>query len=125
MTTTNDEVMTKNEVMKTSEASINDGGPVHPMVMKAARASSDTEAEIYGIDPNLKWEIGKERHIKTAQAALTECGALECLGSLERLRGEWAYQCSKGNVPEGRVEAEMADKAIAKAKAVEVYGSAP
>ena len=80
MTTTK---MTKNEVMKTSEASINDGGPeVHPMVMKAARASSDTEAEIYGIDPNLKWEIGKERHIKTAKAALTECGALELLEAL-------------------------------------------
>jgi hypothetical protein len=95
----------------------NDGG-IHPMVMKAARALAAYDG----------WDLSKTPHadyIEAAQAALTECGALECLEALERLRGEWDYQCSKGNVPEGRVEAETADKAIAKAKAVEVYGSAP
>lgn len=56
---------------------------IHPMVMKAARASSNAEAAIYGVDPDLKWEIGKNRYIKTAQAALTECGALAALEALE------------------------------------------
>jgi hypothetical protein len=82
---------------------------VHPMVMKAM------------ISLCANWNRGgQEDPFESMRIALTECGALGCLEALERLRGEWAYQCSKGNVPEGRVEAEMAEKAIAK-----VYGSAP
>jgi hypothetical protein len=94
--------------------------PVHPMLMRAARAISALIAEHMGDSLENVWTQVGRHHINIAQAALTECGALDCLEALERLRGEWAYQCSKGNVPEGRVEAEMADAAIAK-----VYGSAP
>lgn len=97
---------------------------IHPMVMKAARALAKSQ----GCSPAL-FPAFVEQYVEQAKATLTECGALECFEALKRLSGEWAYQCSKGNVPEGRVEAEMADKAIAKARDVSsdgvVYGSAP
>ncbi|MFN7782250.1 MAG: hypothetical protein ACK5PG_05910 [Lysobacterales bacterium] len=93
---------------------------VHPMVMKAAKAQFACDCSRSADDHPECWEHFRDAYVRDAQRVLTECGALECLEALKRLRGEWAYQCSKGNVPEGRVEAEMADKAIA-----EVYGSAP
>jgi len=105
----------------------NDGG-IHPMVMKAARAAFAVRYGCLPEDAIEQWDACGGDMILESQAALTECGALECFEALKRLSGEWAYQCSKGNVPEGRVEAEMADKAIAKARDVSsdgvVYGSA-
>lgn len=113
---------------------------IHPMVMKAAEALFEAEFDVSSEDDQEEWESQRKPMIRRAQKMLTECGALECLEALERLRGEWAYQCSEGNVPEGRVEAEIADKAIAKARDVSsdgkslcddeakgrvVYGSAP
>jgi hypothetical protein len=100
----------------------NDGGPAHPMVMKAARGLCREVARQMEESDSELWAIERENLILAAQAALAECGALECFEALKRLSGEWAYQCSKGNVPEGRVEAEMADKAIAKARDVSSDG---
>lgn len=101
---------------------------IHPMVMKAARTKCRRDSVKKCVDQGRLWTMFEMEYIIDAQAALTECGALECFEALKRLSGEWAYQCSKGNVPEGRVEAEMADKAIAKARDVSsdgvVYGSA-
>lgn len=32
--------------------------------------------------------------------------------ALTRLRGEWKYQCDIGNVPDGRIELDLADAAL-------------
>jgi hypothetical protein len=87
----------------------NDGGPVHPMVMKAARAMAEHEGEKYG--PSA-WELYSHAYLAMAQAALTECGALDCLAALEASH-------DPENFTDGTAE-RMAESAIAK-----VYGSAP
>jgi hypothetical protein len=69
----------------------NDGGPadVHPMVMKAARAWCDSIAHRAGIARDGYWANWKDDCIASAQAALTECGALESFKALEGLLGQW------------------------------------
>ena len=56
---------------------------VHPMVMKAARAMCDLTAKEISTRPDFYWERNSETYIIAAQAALTECGALECLEALD------------------------------------------
>jgi len=90
----------------------NDGGPVHPMVMKAARAMAEHEGEKYG--PSA-WELYSHAYLAMAQAALTECGALECFQALESARGYVAQVVSV----DGEEVSEI-DNTIAK-----VYGIAP
>lgn len=94
----------------------NDGGPVHPMVMKAARAqfACDYEPTAYN-DPEL-WEEIKGLYVCHAQRVLTECGALECL---EVARMAVPYVRLEA-VPTGEDLLNAAEHAIAK-----VYGSAP
>jgi hypothetical protein len=87
--------------------------PVHPMVMKAARVFGDQESDVYGIDRKLHWDLHRHRLIPAAQAALTDCGALECLEALE------AYECAQTN-DDSDAAHMLAHSAIAK-----VYGSAP
>jgi hypothetical protein len=60
----------------------NDGGPAHPMVMKAARALSDRSADACGISREVQWAVSAAQFIADAHASLTECGALECLKAL-------------------------------------------
>lgn len=88
---------------------------VHPMVMKAARTLSDRSADECKLPREVQWAFAASRFIADAQAALTECGALECFDALEKLarlgNGEH-YGNSDGNM--------IARDAIAK-----VCGSAP
>jgi hypothetical protein len=95
----------------------NDGGPadVHPMVMKAAKSWFAFEIGATAEEDPDAWELYGHEFLTQAQAALTECGALECLEALEKLarlgNGEH-YGNSDGNM--------IAREAITK-----VYGSAP
>ena len=89
---------------------------VSPMVMKAARKMSAFIAEHMGDSFENVWAQAGRHHINIAQAALTDCGALECLEALKSVR------CC---VKDGSAAGGLIDAAIAKATAVEVCGSAP
>jgi hypothetical protein len=83
----------------------NDGG-IHPMVMKAARV-------LARLDGCANWADFSQVYIDQAQAALTECGALECLEALEKHQKASTY-------------AEENDANAAGYTAIaKVYGSAP
>jgi len=102
--------------------------PVHPMVMKAARALAAYDG----------WDMPNPHaeHIHAAQAALTGCGALECLECLERVEQRWEKN-GFGYNPDDRGSVQAV---IAKARGLSstgkpqsddeaegrvVYGSAP
>lgn len=89
----------------------NDGG-IHPMVMKAARAIAESD----GYPWELLSDYGLSRVVRQAQAALTECGALECLEALE--------ECEP--ILDGKVQHthELAAHMRACAAIAKVYGSA-
>ena len=74
----------------------NDGG-IHSMVMKAAQ----TISTMCGLNWDEMPDSERKEAIQVMQAALTECGALECLEALERLarlgNGEH-YGNSDGNM---------------------------
>lgn len=93
----------------------NDGGPAHPMVMKAARGLCREVARQMEESDSELWAIERENLILAAQAALTECGALECFQALESARGYVAQVVSV----DGEEVSEI-DNTIAK-----VYGIAP
>jgi hypothetical protein len=93
----------------------NDGGPVHPMVMKAARGLCREVAHQMEEPRSELWANERDKLITAAQAALEECGALECLEALESARGYVSQVLSV----DGEEVSEI-DKIIAK-----VYGSAP
>lgn len=61
----------------------NDGGPVHPMVVKAARAMCRKVAEAIGVSFESYWAKQSDAYLIQAYTALTECGALECLEALD------------------------------------------
>ena len=90
----------------------NDGGPAHPMVMKAARGLCREVARQMRESDSELWANESENLILAAQAALTECGALECLEALEMIDEE-----THGGP---NIFWRKVDTAIAK-----VYGSAP
>jgi hypothetical protein len=60
----------------------NDGGPAHPMVMKAARGLCREVARQMRESDSELWANESENLILAAQAVLTKCGALECLKAL-------------------------------------------
>jgi hypothetical protein len=60
----------------------NDGGPAHPMVMKAARGLCREVARQMRESDSELWANESENLILAAQAALTKCGALELLEAL-------------------------------------------
>ena len=103
----------------------NDGGlaEVHPMVMKAAKSWFASEVGVSAADDPEEWDAQSAVQIRRAQAALTECGALECLEALELIVAAddtgclWERDISRGKL------------AIYKARDVSsagsVYGSAP
>ncbi len=99
---------------------------IHPMVMKAARVYFIAR---WGKTPEQTpewWSACKEQLCPLMEKVLTECWALELLEKAEKLEeaarcvqaGEW----HKDSLQIERMEMQ---KAIAKATAVEVYGSAP
>jgi hypothetical protein len=88
---------------------------VHPMVMKAAQSWFASEMGVTAADDPEEWAAQSAVQIRRAQAALTECGALECLEALESARGYVAQVVSV----DGEEVSEI-DNIIAK-----VYGSAP
>jgi hypothetical protein len=91
----------------------NDGGPVHPMVMKAAKSLFYSLTGVSADEDPDEWDATCYGYISDAQAALTACGALEPLEALEKF--------GKAETPEDWEQAESASaSAIAK-----VYGSAP
>jgi hypothetical protein len=92
----------------------NDGG-IHPMVMKAARGLCREVARQMEESDSELWSIERENLILAAQAALTECGAMESFQALESARGYVAQVVSV----DGEEVSEI-DNIIAK-----VYGSAP
>jgi hypothetical protein len=53
------------------------------MVMKAARGLCAHDSAVCGTNDSDNWAIYSQDFIAQAQAALTECGALECLEALE------------------------------------------
>ncbi len=93
----------------------NDRGPAHPMVMKAARGLCREVARQMEESDSELWANERENLILAAQAALTECGALDSLEALESARGYVAQVVSV----DGEEVSEI-DNIIAK-----VYGSAP
>lgn len=104
---------------------------IHPMVMKAARAMAEHEGEKYG--PSA-WELYSHAYLAMAQAALTECGALECLSRAESfidgIREELHQRRVCDWYPEGahNAAAQMSEdmRLIGNACAdFNVYGSAP
>jgi hypothetical protein len=95
----------------------NDGGPVHPMVMKAAKSLFFVLTGVTAQDHPREWEVHRDYLIRNAQAALTACGALECLAALENLTERTPVPSS---ICLERPAYESATSAIAK-----VYGSAP
>jgi hypothetical protein len=111
----------------------NDGG-IHPMVMKAARSLCAQED---AVDPEFYWQHFGHKFIARAQAALTDCGALECLEAAKGLHRKLYEVAERHNdrscdydvCPEIRAYESAIAKArdlssAGKATAVEVYGSA-
>jgi hypothetical protein len=97
-----------------------DGGPVHPMVMKAARGLCREVARQMEESDSELWDNERENLILAAQAAITECGALQCFNAL-------ALYVDGSSLS---VDAPaMAKAAIAEARDLSsagvVYGSAP
>jgi hypothetical protein len=88
-------------------------GSIHPMVMKAARAYYFARWRETPEQSPEWWDACKQKLIAQMQAALTECGALECLEALEKF--------GKAETPADWEQAESASSsAIAN-----VYRSAP
>jgi hypothetical protein len=85
-------------------------GSIHPMVMKAARAMAEHEAKLQGR------MFYAQSFIAQARAALTECGALDCLEALETF--VWPHQ-------DGCNLAETERQEKGRAAIAKVYGSAP
>lgn len=112
----------------------NDGGTVHPMVMKAARVKCRRDASKNRIEEERLWRVFGPEFIEDAQAALTECGALECLEALD----PETIEAVAGEINSGEHNARAASlhgvakrqaAAIAKARDVssadKAYGRAP
>ena len=88
---------------------------VHPMVAKAARGLFVAQ---FGDGPHddPDWQAERPKMIREAQAALTACGALECLEALEGL-----HECREYGPLRPNSDAwGKGETVIAK-----VYGSAP
>jgi hypothetical protein len=103
---------------------------VHPMVMKAARAMSVREAKIFCMSADAEWEVFSTEHIEAAQAALTECGALDMDFAIEMVVKYADSEPDGGDTVEiHRANIERARTARAKARDLSsaglVYGSAP
>jgi hypothetical protein len=90
---------------------------VHPMVAKAARGLFVAQ---FGDGPHddPDWQAERPNMIREAQAALTDCVALECLEALEKARD--ALDAGSRRLPQLSIPRDSAAATIAK-----VYGSAP
>jgi len=89
---------------------------VSPMVMKHAKALFACDKAWSANDHADMWEQYKNLYLGKAQAVLTACGALECLGALEGL-----YECREYGALQPDADAwGEGHNAIAN-----VYGSAP
>jgi len=91
---------------------------VHPMVMKAAIGLRDHIAPQIDKNPAEFWDKESQSLIAAAQAALTECGALECLEALEKARD--ALDAGSRRIAQLSIPRDSAAATIAN-----VYGSAP
>jgi hypothetical protein len=60
----------------------NDGGPAHPMVMKAADVICEIESYSSILPKEKLWGMNSLKYTHEAKKILTECGALECLKAL-------------------------------------------
>ncbi len=87
---------------------------IHPMVMKAARAMAEHESKLQGR------MFYAQSFFATAQAALTACGALECLEALERMTYKDNFGTYRALIVAGSYLPRVAESALSK-----VYGSAP
>jgi hypothetical protein len=99
--------------MNTETSTVHPTRVVDAMVMKAARALCERQV-VSPDEGDYRWEQFSADFITDAQAALTACGALECLEALEGFVNNSSAQV---NMP---TECERGETAIAK-----VYGSAP
>ena len=101
----------------------NNGG-IHPMVMKAAKSWFASEMGVSAADDPEEWDAQSAVQIRRAKAALTECGALECLEACE----SFVRKVDDGKARSKESYAQMKE-AIAKARdlssAGSVYGNAP
>jgi hypothetical protein len=102
----------------------NDGGAaVPPMVIKATAVINAAIAKHSGESPELVASLLGEFHQDLAFELLTECGALECLEALRKAKNDMLDLASSEDNLAPAIQS--IDEAIAKATAVEVYGSAP
>jgi len=107
---------------------------VHPMVMKAAIGLRDHIAPQIDKNPAEFWDKESQSLIAAAQAALTECGALECFDSavsLLSIEDAGEKECDDAALLMMHQQNAVASArlGVAKARGVSsaerVYGSAP
>jgi hypothetical protein len=94
--------------------------PVHPMVMRAARVLNRRAAQCCNTNEEDSWRVYGPDFIADAHAALTACGALECLEALQTyaaVAGNTGYSVNRDTARELHT---LGVAAINK-----VYGSAP
>lgn len=93
---------------------------IHPMVMKAAQSWFASEVGVSAKDDPQEWEAQAPTLIRRAHAALTECGALECLEALERMTYKDNFGAYRALIVAGSYLPRVAESALSN-----VYGSAP